>query len=163
MVSNISFDGQQPDPDMQPGQYLMVAVKDTGCGMDEDVQQRIFEPFFTTKEQGQGNGLGLAVAYGIVKGYNGAITVSSKAGEGSVFRVFLPTVDAAQEAEGEEERRSVIAGHERSPLFVDDEPALGEVAEEGCFPVWATRSPRGRTPWRPWRLSLRIRTAMIWW
>ena len=126
-VSNIDFDGEQPDPDMRPGQYLMVAVKDTGCGMAEDVQQRIFEPFFTTKEQGQGTGLGLAVAYGIVKGYNGAITVSSTPGEGSVFRVFLPTAEMGEETD-EEEQELALGGHERI-LFVDDEPALVEVAD----------------------------------
>ncbi len=126
-VSNIGFDGEPPEPDMRSGQYLMVAVKDTGCGMAEDVQQRIFEPFFTTKEQGQGTGLGLAVAYGIVKGYNGAITVASRPGEGSVFRVFLPTAEMEEETEGQEEELA-LGGHERI-LFVDDEPTLVEVAD----------------------------------
>ena len=75
---------------MQPGAYVTLTVSDTGHGMNEEVQKKLFEPFFTTKEKGQGTGMGLAVAYGIVKAHHGAITVSSKPGRGSTFTVYLP-------------------------------------------------------------------------
>lgn len=115
--------GDLPDSTLQPGQYVVLTISDTGDGMNHNMIEKIFEPYFTTKEQGKGTGLGLAVVYGIVKEHGGHITVYSEIGIGTTFNVYLPVMKADTEYTREKTGPQIQTGNE-SILLVDDEVSV---------------------------------------
>jgi PAS domain S-box-containing protein len=116
------------NPGVTPGPYLCLTVSDTGPGMTPEVLDRLFEPFFTTKERDMGTGMGLAVVHGIVTSHGGTITVESKRGKGSTFKVYLPRIKKEADIPIESSE-TIPTGNERI-LFVDDEKALVEMSRQ---------------------------------
>ena len=116
-------------PDVEAGEYVRLAVTDTGEGMDSATLPRIFEPFFTTKRIGEGTGLGLATVYGIVQQSHGLIEVTSAPGRGTTVEVFLPQAQAVRPVEPEEAASTSRGGNE-TVLLVEDEPAVRELITE---------------------------------
>ncbi len=113
-----------PHPDLAPGKYAKVSIADTGVGMDEATLQRVFEPFFTTKPVGEGTGLGLAVAHGIMKAHGGAIAIHSTVGVGTRVELFFPATDQAVPAESEVEVGQKVQGRGQRILHIDDDESL---------------------------------------
>jgi signal transduction histidine kinase len=113
--------------DVAPGQYVMIAVSDTGSGIDQLTLGRVFEPFFTTKDIGQGTGLGLSQVYGFIKQSNGHVKLYSEVGHGTVVKLYLPRlVTERAEVRAKAEDTQVPTGHGETVLVVEDEPAVRE-------------------------------------
>jgi len=128
--------------DIQPGNYVRVAVTDTGAGMDEATQRRIFEPFFTTKELGRGTGLGLASAYGIIRNHGGIINVYSEKGHGTTFTIYLPASEKDMITDKKPAEKMIRGGE--TILLVDDEEmnidAVGGLLETLGYTVMNAQS-----------------------
>jgi len=115
-------------PDLRPARYLRLSISDTGHGIPSETLARIFEPFFTTKAPGSGTGLGLSVVHGLMKSFDGAITVYSEPGRGTTFHLYFPALEfGATDAQPEE--RTEPRGRGERILFVDDEPVLAMLGE----------------------------------
>ena len=129
-----------------PGMYVILAISDNGCGMDESTLSHIFEPFFTTKGIGKGTGLGLATVYGIMKQNNGFINVYSKPGIGTTIKVYIPEQDADYLKTPESLRQPGIPGGTQTVLLVEDDESLLQLAKQMLsklgYTVLSTHSPR---------------------
>ncbi|HTX15573.1 MAG TPA: response regulator [Candidatus Baltobacteraceae bacterium] len=131
-TSNVTIDEEfcALQPLAHPGNYIMLAVIDSGTGMDEATLDRIFEPFFTTKDMGKGTGLGLATVYGIVHQHGGFLHVLSQPGQGSTFRVYLPVSMASEDRSSVSEDEKPARGGTETLLVVEDHEGLRQLALE---------------------------------
>ena len=146
-TSNIELDEKYAaqHPSTLPGPHAMIAVTDTGCGMDAKTKAHIFEPFFTTKTADKGTGLGLATVYGIVKQSGGSVWVYSEVGLGTTFKIYLPCVDHLAEAEPQIRIVERVDRGSQTILVVEDEAALLQVTcrslEEVGYAILAAQNP----------------------
>jgi len=114
--------------DVRPGRYVMLAISDTGCGMDDITRQRLFEPFYTTKEKGKGSGLGLATVYGIIKQHGGHVSAYSEQHHGSTIRIYLPETLEASVLAPVTEPVPLLEKGDGLILVVEDDEAMRELA-----------------------------------
>jgi len=130
-TQNVAIDETylEKHPYFRPGKYVLLAVSDDGCGMDEETLQHIFEPFFTTKEPGKGTGLGLSTVYGIVKQNDGFIHVYSEPGEGTTFKIYLPRYVGDGEEHAEDNAVKLAPGRGETILVVEDEKKILNVVK----------------------------------
>jgi two-component system cell cycle sensor histidine kinase/response regulator CckA len=139
-------DYRSSHPDFSPGSYVMLSVRDDGCGMGKEILGHIFEPFFTTKGQGKGTGLGLATVFGIVKQNHGFIRVATKAEQGSTFRIYLPVFEGTAAPLQAHEKPGKTAGGGETVLLVEDEAAILNLAkailQKLGYKVLAVATPR---------------------
>lgn len=130
-TKNVVLDEEycKTNPALSTGEYVLLNVSDTGCGMDEETIEHIYEPFFTTKEVGKGTGLGLAMVYGIVESHGGYITSYSKPDEGTTFRIYFPMFKADIEVLTTGKKEEKIQGGSETILLVDDEKTVLDIAK----------------------------------
>lgn len=117
----------RPLPELNPGKYAALIVRDTGTGIKKDIQNRVFEPYFTTKELDKGTGLGLSMVHGIIKNIGGFIKLDSEIGEGTQFHIYLPVLEQQHKSISAEPERLLLRGNGERILFVDDDPSIGRM------------------------------------
>ncbi|MBI4060701.1 MAG: PAS domain S-box protein [Elusimicrobia bacterium] len=130
-IADASAEFASRNPGMPRGPLVRLSVRDTGCGMSDEVKERIFEPFFTTKEKGKGTGLGLSTVFGIIKQSGGEIEVDSEPGGGATFRIYFPQMEAAapgKDRSKDKDGDGLVRGHE-AVLFVEDEDIIRRLGE----------------------------------
>lgn len=124
LTKRVRIDATGAEEGLPPGEYVVIRVKDNGCGMNAETKEKIFEPFFTTKAEGEGTGLGLATVHGIVHQNKGTITVTSQLGEGTTVDIWLPACAAPAPIKTAVETASSPRGRQECVLIVEDEPAI---------------------------------------
>jgi signal transduction histidine kinase len=129
-------------PGASPGEYVLLRVSDTGCGMTKDVLANLFEPFFTTKDIGKETGLGLATVHGIVMQNHGFIDVSSEPDKGTTFRIYLPVYSEEIDKTSVASSGEVPRGRGETILFVDDDRRKGGAGRKDALPPEAEQSRR---------------------
>ena len=152
-TDNVDLSAERLDTEglsLDPGRYVMLAISDTGVGMDDQTRAHAFEPFFTTKAKGKGTGLGLATVYGIVDQSGGAIAVDSAPGRGTTFRIYLPVTNAAPVPERQQAAPLDTEGTE-SLLLVEDSDAIREISARALrrrgYTVFEARNAEEALDW----------------
>jgi len=131
-TTNIAFGEDKVGryPELKPGEYVLLAISDTGSGMNAEVKERAFDPFFSTKGVGEGTGLGLATCYGIIKQSGGHINIYSEQDRGTTFKIYLPQMRQDIKAPGRSPQSSDLAHGTETILLVEDDPALRKMASD---------------------------------
>lgn len=127
---NLSLSETKVSPDLKPGPYVQLTIRDTGHGVPKNLQERIFEPYFTTKAEGEGTGMGLSVVHGIVKSHGGDIILESEPDKGTTFRIFFPRIISRNQTKQPSKLTITLPKGNEKILLVDDEKTVTDVMEQ---------------------------------